>query len=181
MKQSKYFLKTSKTFSEDDKMASARLLKQAGYKTIIVTNQSAIARGWLTEEKLSEINKRMYKLLNSKNPQAVIDDLYFCPFHKEGTVPEYAKESEYRKPNTGMIKQAVSEHDIDLSRSYMIGDSLTDIQFGNNAGIKNVLVLTGYGKITKRNGLDEKAKIEFIAEDISEAAKYITDHESNNV
>lgn len=148
-------------------------LKEAGFKIIIITNQSAIARGWLTEEELEKINNRMYELLIKENQNAVIDDLFYSPYHSEGVIKEYSIEHETRKPNTGLIKLAEKKYDIDLKKSYMIGDSYTDMKTGVNAGLKNILVLTGYGKTAQIKCLDEKIKIDFIAESINEASEYI--------
>ena len=153
-----------------DAIAAARKL---GYKIIIITNQSAIARGWLTIEELDRINNKMYSLLLSENPDALIDALYFSPYHKDGAIDEFAREHPSRKPNTGMIIEAKNEHNIDISSSYMIGDAFSDMQTGANAGLHNVLVETGYGKIAYKKCLDEKVKIDFIATNLYEAIKYI--------
>lgn len=153
-----------------DAIAAARKL---GYKIIIITNQSAIARGWLTVHELDRINEKMYSLLLNKNPEAKIDALYYSPYHKDGIIEEYSTQHSSRKPGIGMILEAQKDHDIDLNNSYMIGDALSDMQSGINAGLHNILVETGYGKIAYRKCLDEKVKIDFIASNIYEAVKYI--------
>ena len=147
--------------------------KKLGYKIIIITNQSAVARGWLTIEELDEINSRMYSLLESSNPDAKIDALYFSPYHKEGTIEEYSIEHNSRKPDIGMILDAKRDFDIDLNGSYMIGDAVSDMKCGENAGLINILVETGYGKMAKRKCLDEKLKIDFIASNLKEAVEFI--------
>lgn len=149
------------------------LARKSGYKIIVITNQSAVARGWLTIEELNRINQRMYTLLLEANPEAVIDALYYSPYHKDGIVEKYSIEHESRKPNTGMILSARKEHNIELSGSYMIGDSFSDMQTGVNAGLHNILVETGYGKTAHRKCLDEKVKIDFIASNLFDAVKYI--------
>jgi len=153
-----------------DAIAAARKL---GYKIIIITNQSAIARGWLTLEELDKINEKMYSLLQKENPGALVDALYFSPYHKEGVVEEYSVEHPSRKPDIGMILEAKKEHNIELSSSYMIGDAFSDMQTGINAGLHNILVETGYGKMAYRKCLDENVKIDFIATNLNEAVKYI--------
>ena len=153
-----------------DAIAAARKL---GYKIIIITNQSAIARGWLTIEELDRINNKMYSLLLEENPDAVIDALYFSPYHKDGVIDEFRGEHPSRKPDTGMILEAEKEHNIDITASYMIGDAFSDMQTGQNAGLRNILVETGYGKIAYKKCLDEKVKIDFIAVNLNEAVKYI--------
>lgn len=147
--------------------------KKLGYKIIIITNQSAVARGWLTIEELDKINSRMYSLLESSNPDAKIDALYFSPYHKEGTIEEYSIEHNSRKPDIGMILDAKRDFDIDLNGSYMIGDAVSDMKCGENAGLINILVETGYGKMAKRKCLDEKLKIDFIASNLKEAVEFI--------
>ena len=155
---------------------SAEAIAQArklGFKIIVITNQSAVARGWLTIEELHKINEKMYSLLLEENPDARIDALYYSPYHKDGIIGEYSKEHESRKPNTGMIKQAELENGISLDSSYMIGDSFSDMQTGINAGLFNILVETGYGKSAHRKCLDEKVKIDFIASNLFDAVQYI--------
>jgi D-glycero-D-manno-heptose 1,7-bisphosphate phosphatase len=149
------------------------LIKRSGYKTIIITNQSAIARGWLSEEALQRINQKMERMLVEKDPEAVIDDIFFCAYHVNGIIEKYRKEDPCRKPDIGMILKAKEKYNIDLHKSYMIGDSYSDIKCGDNAGTKKILVLTGYGNIAYRKCLDERIKIDFIAENLLEAVKYI--------
>jgi D,D-heptose 1,7-bisphosphate phosphatase len=113
-------------------------LKRMGYRVVIITNQSAIARGMLTEEKLAKIHQRLRNLLFAEG--AGIDGLYYCPYHPDGTIEEFARESELRKPRPGMLLQAAGELDIDLSQSWMIGDRYRDIQAGKAAGCHTILV-----------------------------------------
>ena len=157
----------------DGSAAAISKVKRAGYKTIIITNQSAIARGWMTEEGLHKINRRMQKMLLETDAGAVIDDIFFCPYHIDGAIEKYKKESPCRKPDIGMVLEARDKYKIDLSKSFMIGDSYSDIKCGDNAGLKKILVLTGYGKIAYRKCLDESIKIDFIAENLLEAVSYI--------
>jgi D-glycero-D-manno-heptose 1,7-bisphosphate phosphatase len=156
-------------------IAKARKL---GYKIIIVTNQSAVARGWLTEEKLKKIEAHMYDLLKKENPNAIIDDSFYCPYYAEGAVEKYKISSPDRKPGIGMILKAKEKYDTDLRKSVMIGDSFSDVKCGLNAGTKTILVLTGYGEIALQKCLDEKLKINFIADNLFEAVKYL---EKNDV
>lgn len=112
--------------------------KRMGYKIVIITNQSAIARGYLTEPQLERIHLKMKNMLASEG--AYFDGLYYCPYHPKGTVSEYAKESHLRKPNPGMLQKAAEELDIDLSQSWMIGDRYRDVQAGKAAGCHTILV-----------------------------------------
>ena len=155
------------------------LSRKLGYKTIVITNQSSIARGFITEGDLDNIHEKMYSLLKESSPGAIIDDLFYSPFYKEGIIEKYSIESPQRKPGIGMILDAQKKHDIDLGKSYMIGDSITDIKCGNNAGLKNILVMTGYGKIAYRKCLDENLKINFIASNLLEAVQHIQEIDAN--
>jgi len=113
-------------------------LKNLGYKLIVVTNQSAVAHGIVTEKVLGEIHDRLKQLLADKN--AFLDGIYYCPYHPEGVVPKYSKESNCRKPSPGMLLKAADEMDIDLGRSWCVGNSSRDIEAGLRAGCKTILI-----------------------------------------
>lgn len=113
-------------------------LSQCGYKLVVVTNQSGIARGLLTEQTLDKIHAELRRQLSQRG--AHLDAIYYCPFHPEGTIEEYAKESDLRKPQPGMLQLAAKELDIDLSQSWMVGDSARDIEAGQRAGCKTIRV-----------------------------------------
>ena len=113
-------------------------LKGLEYKLIIVTNQSAVARGIVTEKVLGEIHNRLKQLLTEKG--VFLDRIYYCPYHPDGVIPKYHKESDCRKPNPGMLLRAADEMDIDLSRSWCIGNSSRDIEAGLRAGCKTILI-----------------------------------------
>ena len=113
-------------------------LKRMGYKLVIVTNQSAIARGIVNEETLEQIHVQLRKLLGFEG--ASIDEIYYCPFHPNGIIPKYRKDSELRKPNPGMILLAADEMDIDTEHSWMLGNSYRDIAAGMRAGCKTILI-----------------------------------------
>ncbi|MHC4289266.1 MAG: D-glycero-alpha-D-manno-heptose-1,7-bisphosphate 7-phosphatase [Planctomycetota bacterium] len=126
-------------------------LKKMGYLLVVVTNQSGIARGLLTEEDLEQIHQELKKQLAAEN--AVIDALYYCPYHPEGEVENFSIESNLRKPNAGMLLQAEEDLDIDLTQSWMIGDSYRDIQAGKAAGCHTILVDVP-GKIREKKKAD---------------------------
>ncbi len=113
-------------------------LKSLGYKLIVVTNQSAVARGIVTEKVLGEIHNRLKQLLAEKN--AFLDRIYYCPYHPEGVVAKYRKKSDNRKPNPGMLLTAAKEMDIDLIQSWCIGNSVHDVEAGLRAGCKTILI-----------------------------------------
>ena len=113
-------------------------LKSLGYKLVVVSNQSAVARGIITEESLDEIHDRLQKLLAEKG--ATLDRIYYCPYHPDGVLAKYRKESDWRKPNPGMLLAAAEQMDIDLGQSWMIGNSDSDIEAGSRAGCKTILL-----------------------------------------
>lgn len=120
-------------------------LSQNNFYIIMVTNQSGVARGYFSEQDAVIVNNRVKQLLEQDG--ACIDAIYYCPHHPKGVIEEYNINCECRKPNIGMAIKAQNEHDIDLSKSYMIGDKKIDIEFALNANMKNgYLLATGHGK-----------------------------------
>jgi len=113
-------------------------LRKSGYKLVVVSNQSAVARGIVTEDVLAEIHQRMLDLLRSEN--AYIDRIYYCPYHPEGVIKKYTKASDMRKPNAGMLLLAAKEMDIDLEKSWIVGDAYRDIAAGKKAGCRTILI-----------------------------------------
>ncbi|MGA2092816.1 MAG: HAD-IIIA family hydrolase [Sedimentisphaerales bacterium] len=114
------------------------ILKGMGYKLVVVSNQSGVARGIFTEETLGRIHKRLEQLLTEKG--ASLDRIYYCPYHPEGVIPKYRRESEMRKPNPGMLLAAGKDLDIDLKESWMVGNGVRDIEAGARAGCKTILL-----------------------------------------
>lgn len=149
-----------------------QIFKDLGFLNIIITNQSGIARGFLTESTLNNIHKEFRKLL-SENNKELIDDIFYSPFHIDGIVGQYQLDHDDRKPAIGMILKAKSKHYINLSESFFIGDSLTDMQCAENAGLKMILVKTGYGKRDFEKCKTENIKIDYFAEDLYDASSYI--------
>src|SRR5688572_5808918 len=117
-------------------VARARAL---GYATVVVSNQSGVARGMYDEAAVHAVNARMDELLEEQNPAAVIDRHEFCPYHPEGTVSQYRVDSDMRKPKPGMILCAADKLALDLSRSWLIGDTPRDIEAGKAAGCRTIL------------------------------------------
>ena len=113
-------------------------LRAMGYKLVVVSNQSAVARGLVTEKKLAAIHNRLESLLAAKG--AGLDKIYYCPYHPQGTIEKYRKESNSRKPNPGMFLEAAKEIGIDFSQSWTVGDSVRDIQAGKEVGTKTILI-----------------------------------------
>ena len=125
---------------------AVKAINKSGALAIVITNQPVIARGECSFEELHNIHNKLKTLLGEKG--AFVDDIFYCPHHPdkgfEGEVPELKFDCECRKPKTGMIEEAVKKYNIDLSKSYMVGDSTMDLETARNAGIKSVLVNTGF-------------------------------------
>ena len=117
---------------------------RAGYLVIVVTNQAGIGRGYYTMAKFSALTDWMKGRFAKHGAQ--IDAVYFCPHHPEHGVSEYRCDCDCRKPAPGMIKKAAVEHGIDLKNSFLIGDSVSDVQAANSAGITKAILLGEYFK-----------------------------------
>jgi D,D-heptose 1,7-bisphosphate phosphatase len=113
-------------------------LKAMGYKLVVVSNQSAVARGIVTEEALAQIHKRLEQLLAEEG--VTLDRIYYCPYHPDGVIPKYRRKSDLRKPNPGMLLAAGKDMDIDLRESWMVGNSPGDIEAGARAGCRTIMV-----------------------------------------
>jgi D-glycero-D-manno-heptose 1,7-bisphosphate phosphatase len=120
-----------------------RLLKRAGFATVVITNQSAIARGLIDEAFLNLVHQRIDSRLESSG--GGIDRYYFCPHLPEGKIERYRQTCRCRKPAPGMIEQACREMDLDPSRSITVGDRWLDVVCGRAAGTRTVLVRSGHG------------------------------------
>jgi D,D-heptose 1,7-bisphosphate phosphatase len=155
-----------------DTIPALQKFKSLGFLNIIITNQSGIARGYFTDKELEDIHTEFKRMLKVNN-ENLIDDIFYSPFLKDGIIDKYMIDSEDRKPNTGMILKARIKHDIDLQESYLIGDSLTDMQCADKAGIKKILVSTGYGKDDLKKCKDNNIILEYYAEDLLDASRYI--------
>lgn len=103
-----------------------------------MSNQSGVARGIVTEEVLGQIHKRLEQLLAEKGVS--LDRIYYCPYHIEGVIPKYRKESDWRKPNPGMLLAASRDMDIDLRESWIVGDTTNDIEAGARAGCRTIML-----------------------------------------
>ena len=131
-KERKDYVKSIEEFQILDGVPeSIKMLKEKGFVVIVITNQSAINRGLVTIETLNEIHNHLQKILKDNNTS--IDDFYFCPH-----IPD--ENCQCRKPNPGMLIKAVQDHDIDMNQSFMIGNSLTDIQAAQKSGCKGILL-----------------------------------------
>ena len=144
-------------------------LQSKNFKLIVISNQSGVARGYFKLEDLDIVSEKINKLLSKS--EVKIDAFYYCPYFKDGVIAEYTKDSDCRKPRPGMILQAAKDYSVDLSKSWMIGDILNDVEAGNTAGCKTVLVDTGYETEWVMN---EKRKPNYIVKDLQQASLVIT-------
>lgn len=153
---------------EDNAGVALKMLQEEGYVLIVVSNQSGVAFGYFSERDLLGVNARIMKLLQKEDVR--LNGFYYCPHHPGGTVPEYAVFCECRKPAPGMLLKAAEAFDIDLSQSWMIGDILNDVEAGNRAGCKSILIDNGHETEWEMN---ESREPYFVAGDIKEAAQFI--------
>lgn len=142
----------------DGVRAALRKLKQRGYKLFIITNQSGIGRGYFTEEEYHTVEREVLRQIGD----GLIDATYFCPHLPRDSC-------KCRKGSPEMVLRAAGDHAIDLTKSFFIGDKKSDMECGRNAGVKTILVRTGYGKET------DETLADYTAENLTEAADLIVD------
>ena len=150
-----------------------RLLKDAGFRVIVVTNQSGIARGYFDENAVDRLHRYIDGELSRFGSS--IDAYYFCPHHPEYKSDDNGEACSCRKPLPGMLLQAAADFSLDLPASFIIGDKLADVQAGLNAGCRPILVRTGYGVV-------EAARLPAdvpVYDDLLEAVKAIVEEAGN--
>ena len=125
---------------EKNVVDALKIFSSLGYTLAVVTNQSGIARGFYTEDDLIKLNNYINDRLNEHGVN--IEKFYYCPHHPEKGIGKYKVECQCRKPKTGMLDAAIKDLNIDIENSYMIGDTLADIDAGFNAGLTSILVKT---------------------------------------
>jgi D-glycero-D-manno-heptose 1,7-bisphosphate phosphatase len=122
---------------------AVRLLNRAGFALVVVTNQSGIARGFFDDEFVRATHRHISTVLAAGG--ARVDGFYYCPHHPEGTVERYRQACACRKPGPGLLLSAAADHQIDLARSFVVGDRASDANLAAAVGAASVLVRTGYG------------------------------------
>lgn len=149
-----------------------RILNEKEIPVVVVTNQSGLARGYFPEPLLDEVHERMHEQLMLD--QAKIDGLYICPHHPEAKEEKYRQNCSCRKPKTGLLEQAAAEMNLDLKRSFMVGDRWSDIRCGAAVGATTLLVLTGYGRGDAQYiGPTQPVQPNYTAETLVEAVQWI--------
>jgi D-glycero-D-manno-heptose 1,7-bisphosphate phosphatase len=148
--------------------ALSLLKNELGFKLIVVSNQSGISRGLISTDMVNAVNNRINELLKVYN--VAIDAFYYCPYHPEFSSEE---ESSCRKPSPQMVFQAAKDFSIDLKGSYFVGDSASDVECGINAGVKTILVKTGYGMDSFSVLIKQNNFPTFVAQNILEVSSII--------
>ncbi len=148
-----------------------KLLRELSYLVVVVSNQSGVARGYLTEQQVFEVNEEVFHQLEEKDARP--DLFFYCPHHPDATVKEYRLDCECRKPAPGMVKMAQQIVNIDIASSVSIGDKLSDVQLCKNLGGRGILVLTGYG-MSERDRIESSViQPDFVADTVLDAARWL--------
>jgi D-glycero-D-manno-heptose 1,7-bisphosphate phosphatase len=148
-----------------------RLLNRRGIRTVVVTNQSGVARGYFPEAQVRKVNLRLEELLTREGSR--LDAIYYCPHHPTEGQGDYTYACDCRKPEPGMLYQAEADHGVRLSQSFVVGDKLSDVELAHRVGAQGVLVRTGYGEEELRKIRSGLSEPDFVAEDLLSAVRWI--------
>ena len=152
--------------------AAIRRLNETGYTVVLVTNQSGVARGYFPESLVHEANDRLDEMLRSDG--ARIDAVYYCPHHPTAGSSNLTRDCDCRKPRTGLIDRAVKDLGIDIRHSYMVGDKWSDVDLGHRAGMRSILVQSGFAADDPGNKRAAQVQEpDFLAHSLAEAADWI--------
>ncbi len=152
-----------------------RLLNSHGFLAIVVSNQSGVARGYFPMELVYEVHDLLRGLLEKE--LAFIDGIFFCPHYPRGERQEYSIDCNCRKPRPGLIHKALENFNIDMSRSYVIGDRYTDIELADRCGLAGILVKTGYGLGDLKYVFPQgPLKPLYVADDLLDAVQWIVEN-----
>lgn len=176
-KEDGYITKPDQIRLYDGTITALKMLREMGYRIVIVSNQAGVGRGLLTEAALREVNAALLDILKAHGIE--IERLYYCPHHPDAIVPEYKKDCECRKPKIGMIMRAAQELGVNVEGAYMIGDKLTDMELAYNFGGRGILLLTGYGNEELKKLNPQKHNPAYIGKDILDAVNWIETHPQN--
>ncbi len=149
-----------------------RLLNERHIPVVVTTNQSGLARGYFPESLLTAVHARMTEELAAAG--ARLDGIYVCPHHPEAKEERYRLACQCRKPKIGLFTQAAAELELDLARSYVVGDRWSDLKAAAACGAKGVLVLTGYGRGDRDYiGPTQTVQPHWVAEDLYDAVRWV--------
>ena len=147
-------------------------LNRAGYKVVIVTNQSGVARGYFPESQVDEAHDLLAGML--KHAGAFFDGIYYCPHHPTAGNSKHTMLCDCRKPSTGLIDRATKDLHVDLARSFMVGDKWSDVELGQRSGIRSILVRSGFAHDDPGNKRPSHVNDpDFTAQDLAEAVDWI--------
>jgi D-glycero-D-manno-heptose 1,7-bisphosphate phosphatase len=152
---------------------AVRLLNRAGFRVVVVTNQAGVAHGVFDESFLAEAHRFLDEKMAPAG--ARVDRYYHCPHHPNAGLERYRMRCECRKPGTGMIRQAAADLDLDIPKSFVVGDRWLDIEMANGAGARGILVRTGYGA-TEEARPREGVTADAIVDNLIEATTWILRH-----
>lgn len=159
---------------------AVRLLNESGWLAILVTNQAGVARGYFTEDLITEVHSLLTSELERAGSR--LDAIYYCAHHPSVGEPPYRVDCDCRKPKPGLILRAAEAFDIDLAGSWMIGDRHSDIVLAHNAGVRSAFVMTGYGRGEwEYQRPSWKHQPDMVAEDLLEAVKRIVMSDEKNI
>ena len=157
--------------------AAIRSINESGLRAVVVTNQSGVARGYFPKELIDHVHQKMSGLLEEDG--AFLDGIYTCTHAPPGKGESGG--CGCRKPKIGLMKQAAQELNLNLEKSYVVGDRFKDVEMARNAGAKAILVLTGYGKgELEYLGSSSRVQADFVAKDLAGAVKWILSDLSDN-
>ena len=148
-----------------------RLLNRAGFVVCVTTNQGGIGLGFYTEDFLKSLHVELDAVLREAG--AHVDDWLYCPHHPNARVPALKVACECRKPGPGMVRQAEQRFEIDLARSFVIGDKWTDIGMATSVGARGILVRSGYGEIELQRRSASAPQAAYVAADLMEATSWL--------
>ena len=156
--------------------AAVARARELGFATVVVSNQSGVARGMFDEDAVHAVNARTDEMLAQQNPHAVIDRHEFCPNHPEATVERYREDNGRRKPKAGMILEAAEALALDLSRSWLIGDAPRDIEAGKAAGCRTVLFTPSGVAASPAASAASDLQADHTVASLKDAIEYIANH-----
>jgi len=152
--------------------AAIKRLNEAGYKVVLVTNQSGVARGYFPESLVDDAHILLRRMLMEDG--ALLDGIYYCPHHPTAGNAQYTIVCDCRKPETGLLDRAAKDLAIDLTQSFMVGDKWSDVELGHRAGMSSILVRTGFSPDDPGNkrpaDVDDP---DLTAHDLAEAVQWI--------
>ena len=147
-------------------------LNDNGWVAIVITNQAGVARGYFSEDLITQVHQKMRQDLERHNAQ--LDAIFYCAHHPTVGEPPYRADCNCRKPKPGLVQRAATELDVELDQSWMVGDRYSDIQLARNAGLRSAFVLSGYGRGEwEHQRTSWKQQPDLVAENLLEAVEAI--------